>query len=98
MIMFNFRGRVIFVIFEGGEVKSKRSMSRTKGLNVVFERPFVFEIRATNAVPNLTTVFLVGSPIAFNSERFGTFSAHKGFDAVLSLVMCLEGSKVLEWP
>ena len=72
-------------------------MAATKGFDVVFKGAFMFKIRATKAIPNLATILLVGSPIALNSKGFGAFSTSERLDAVLALVMCLEGSEIFEW-
>jgi hypothetical protein len=62
------------------------------------QRPFVLEIRTTNAVPDLPAVFFMGSPVALYSKRLSTFPTHERLDSMLSLVMCLEGSEIFEWP
>jgi hypothetical protein len=43
-------------------------MALAKGLNVIFERPFVLKIRAANAIPKLATILLMSSPITSHSE------------------------------
>lgn len=73
-------------------------MATPEGLDVVLERALVFEVRATKTIPNLPAILLVRSPIAFHGEGLAAFSTCEGLDAVLSLVMCLEGAKVLERP
>jgi hypothetical protein len=73
-------------------------MADAKSLDVVFQRPLVLEIRPANAIPNLPTVLLMGSPITFNCKWLPTFPAHEGLGPMLSLVMCLEGSKIFERP
>lgn len=93
LFVFKFRPRFIVVV---KVVKAKCTMSTTEGLNVVLERALMFEVRATKAIPNLATILLVGSPIAFDREGFGAFSTSERLDSMLSLVMRLEGAEVLE--
>lgn len=64
---------------------------------MVFERSFVLEIRSAAAIPQLAAVLFMSSPITFDGEGFAAFSAHKRLCAVLSLVVSLESSEVLEW-
>lgn len=93
--VFDFGCRFV-VVFK--VVEAKGAMASSKGLDVVLEGALVFEVGATETVPNLPAVLLVGSPVAFHSKGFAAFSAGEGLDAVLSLVMCLEGAEVLERP
>lgn len=71
-------------------------MAASKGLDVILERPLVLEVRPANAVPELSTVLLVGSPVAPDSERLATLAAHEGLDPMLALVVCLQRPEVLE--
>lgn len=71
-------------------------MHMAKGLDVIFERPLVFEVRATKAIPNLATVLFMSPPITFHSKGLPTFSTQVGFDAMLPLVVSLEGPEVFE--
>lgn len=73
-------------------------MAMAESPNVVLERPLVFEVRSTKAIPYFATVLLVGPPVAFHSEGLAAFSAHVGFGAVLPLVMSLQGSEILQRP
>jgi len=58
----------------------------------------VFEIRATQAIPYFSTVLLMCSPITFHCKCFAALSAHVGFYAMLSLVVCLKSSEILQRP
>ncbi|PON58098.1 hypothetical protein TorRG33x02_125110 [Trema orientale] len=71
-------------------------MTISKGLNVILERPLVLKIRATNTIPKLPTILLVGSPIPSYSKCLATFSTHEWLDSMLSLVVSLKCSEVLE--
>jgi hypothetical protein len=95
--MINFNIGCRFILFPKAN-NTKSSMADAKSLNVVFQRPLVLKIRPTSTIPNLPTVLLMGSPITFNCKCLATFPTHEGFGPMLSLVMCLEGSKIFERP
>jgi len=71
-------------------------MAMAKGLDVVLEGSLVLKIGPTNAIPKLATVLLMGSPVTSNRECLATFPTHEGLDAVLSLVVGLQGAEVFE--
>ena len=93
--MLNF-GRRFLLIIEAISIKS--IVAAAKGLNMVLERPLVLEIGTTNTVPNLATIFLMSPPVALDRKGFAALSTHEGLDAVLALVVSLEGAEVLERP
>lgn len=74
-----------------------RGVATPKCSNVILQGTFVFEIRAANAKPKLPTVLLVCSPVTAHCKGLTALSAHKRLDAMLSLVMSLQSSKVLKW-
>lgn len=94
--MFNFRCRIILFLIK--KVSANGCMASAKGLDVVFERPLVLEIRTTDAVPDFATVLLMGSPVSFHSKGLIAFSAEEVLYSMLSFVVGLEGSEVFEWP
>lgn len=73
-----------------------RRMSKAKGLDVVLKRPLVLKIRSTCTIPKLSTVLLMGPPITFNGQRFATFSTRERLGAMLTFVMCLKCTEVLQ--
>lgn len=94
IILFNFGCRIVFLFFNAARAISCMAMS--KSLNMIFERPLVLEIRTTNAVPKLSTILLMGSPITPHGESFAAFSTHEGLDSMLSLVMGLKSTEIFE--
>nr|GMC90688.1 hypothetical protein GOBAR_DD21807 [Ipomoea batatas] len=73
-------------------------MAIAKGLNMILEGSLVLEIRAADAIPDLAAVLLVRPPVALHGQGLPTFPAHERLRPVLSLVVCLEGSEVFQWP
>ncbi|PPD81260.1 hypothetical protein GOBAR_DD21807 [Gossypium barbadense] len=69
----------------------------SEGSNMVFERPFVLEIRPANAKPELPAVLLVCPPIPSHCKGLTAFSALERLCSMLSLVMCLQSSEILQW-
>lgn len=94
IILLNF-GSGVILFFEA--VEAVGSMAMAEGLDVVLEGPLVLEIRAADAKPKLATVLLVSSPIPPHCEGLAAFPAHEGLDAMLPLVMRLEGSEIFQW-
>lgn len=95
IILFDFGGGFIFFLIEA--IDPIGCMAIPEGLDVVLEGSLMLEVGAADAVPELSAVLLVGAPVPAHSECFAAFPAHKGFDAVLALVVCLQRSEVLEW-
>lgn len=89
---------LIFFFFNLAELHSVRGMAVSECSNVVFEGPLVLEIRAANAEPELPAVLLVCPPVTSYCKWLPTFPAPERLRAVLALVMCLQGSEVLQWP
>jgi len=56
----------------------------------------VLEVGATNAVPQLAAVLLVGPPVPPHGEGLAALAAHEGLDAVLPLVVRLECPEVFQ--
>lgn len=92
VVLLDLRGRLVILI----GTSTIRSVVVAKGLDVVLEGALVLEVGATDAIPKLATVLLMGSPVTADSEGLATLSAGEGLQAVLALVVSLEGSKVLE--
>lgn len=76
--------------------RRKRSVSRTKSFNMVFERSLVLEIRATNAKPSFAAVLLVCPPVSFHSQQLAASATLEGFHAMFPLVVSLKSSKIFE--
>jgi len=74
-----------------------RYMALTKRPYMILEWPLVLEIRTTTAIPQLPTILLMSPPVPFHCECFRTFSAHKRLSPMLSFVMGLECSEILQW-
>lgn len=85
----------VLLVFAG--IHAMGRMAVPEGANVVFQRPFVFEVGAADAKPELAAVLLVGPPVAAHGERLAALAAHEGLDAVLPLVMRLQGAEVFQW-
>lgn len=96
-LIFSIRASEAFFVILKGIKRAARGVAFAKGSDVIFEGSFVFEIWATAAIPKLPTILFMGSPISFDSQSFATFSAHKWLGSMLSFVVGLEGSKVLQW-
>lgn len=96
-ILLNFRPRFI-LHFKA--LNPQSTMPMPKSPNVVCQRPLVLEIRTTSAIPKLATILLMGSPISPHCKWLPTLSTCKGLGSMLSLVVCLESSKIFErsWP
>lgn len=89
-------GNTFFVILLE-TLRVVRRMAIPERLNVIFKRPLVLEVGSASAVPELATVLLVCPPITLHCKGFTAgFSADKGFGSMLSLVVSLKGSEVLE--
>jgi len=71
-------------------------VTKAKGSDMIFERPLMFEVGATNAEPAFAAVFLVGSPVTFHGQRLGALAAREGLGAMLPLEVRLKRAKVLE--
>ena len=89
-------GVVVVVVVEA--VDAVGGVAVAEGLDVVFEGALVLEVGAAGAVPELAAVLLVGAPVAAHGEGLAALAAHEGLDAVLALVVSLEGPEVLERP
>jgi len=68
----------------------------SKGSDMIFEGPFVLKIWTTSAIPQLSAVLFVSPPIPFNCKGFWALSAHEWFCTMLSFVVRLESSEVLQ--
>jgi len=72
-------------------------MTRPKRLNMVLKRTFVFKIRTANANPTFSTILLMCSPIALDSQKLTAKATREGFVSVFAFVVRLERPKVFQW-
>lgn len=97
VILLDFGSRLILLVSEPIDpATAVRGVVATKGLDMVLEGALVLEIGATDAVPKLATILLVRSPVPAHGERLTALAAHEGLEAMLALVVCLQGSEVLQ--
>lgn len=99
IILLDFRSGVVLLLVSEtvDPANTVGGMVVTEGLDMVLERALVLEIRATNAIPKLSTILLMSSPVPSHGERLTAFAAREWLEPMLALVMCLESSKVFEW-
>lgn len=98
IILLDFGSRLVFLVSEPVDpAATVRCMVVTECLDMVFEGALVLEIRATNAVPKLATILLVRPPVSAHGERLPALATHEGLQPMLALVVCLQGSEILEW-
>lgn len=93
VILLDFWSRFVFFL---EAINPVSGMAIPERLDVIFERSLVLEVGAAGAVPELAAVLLVGSPVPPHRESLAAFPAHERLDAVLPLVMSLQGSEILE--
>ena len=93
IVLFYFRCRLFF-FFKA--IDSISCMATSKSFDVIFKRPLVLEIRATDAIPKLPTVLFMGPPITSHCKTLTTFSTHEGLDSMLPLVVCLKSSEIFK--
>lgn len=63
---------------------------------MILERALVLEIRSTKAIPKLTAVLLMCPPVTSDCQGLSTFATFERLDAMLSLVMRLQCTKILK--
>ena len=80
----------------GGAVAPEGPVSVSEGPGVVLEGALVLELGAAEAVPELAAVLLVRAPVALDGEGLAAAAAAEGLEAVLALVVRLQGAEVLE--
>lgn len=92
--------QIFFFIFLSlsAELHSVLCVTVTEAPHVVLERPFVLEIRAADAEPELSAVLLVRPPVSSHRKRLAAFPATEWLRAVFPLVMCLQSPEVFQRP
>lgn len=87
---------IIILIVIIARFKAMWCMAAAEGLDMVLERPLVFEIRSTDAEPKLAAILFMGAPVSTHCKGLAALVAVEGFVPVLPLVVGLQSSKVLE--
>lgn len=86
-------GAVVVVVEAGA---AQRAVPVAERPGVVLEGSLVLELGAAEAVPEPAAVLLVGAPVALDGEGLAAAAAEEGLEAVLALVVRLQGAEVLE--
>jgi hypothetical protein len=89
---------LLLLVLDSDGLDEVRRVAAAEGADVVLERPFVLEVGAADAEPELAAVLLVRAPVPTHGEPLAAAPARVRPRAVLAPVVRLQRAEILERP